>query len=285
MIRATALTLALAFASSAGTPPALAPLADMQADLRALSVEMQALRSELVASGQPGFQAAGGDSAIDRMNAIEAAIARLTGETELLANRLNRIAQDGARRIGDIEFRLCEMDENCDLGALMSQPDLGRLGGNNASGAAVAPATPAASQDQGATTPTEQRAFDQARAALDRGQFQQAADGFAALARNHAGGPLTAQALYLQGLALDATGQQAAAASAWLESFAARPDGAHAADALLGLARLADAAGGEQAEVSCLYLAEITVRFARSAQAGAAAQRARQQGCDAPPDG
>ena len=56
-------------------------LADLRADLTSLGAELKSLRAELNASGAAGFQAAGGDSAIDRMNAMEREIARLTGET------------------------------------------------------------------------------------------------------------------------------------------------------------------------------------------------------------
>ncbi|MFV0411214.1 MAG: hypothetical protein ACK5LJ_16395 [Paracoccus sp. (in: a-proteobacteria)] len=102
-------------------------LADMQADLRAVSADLQALRAELLASGAAGFAAAGGDSAIDRMNRMESQIATLTDRTEQLANRIRRIVVDGTNRIGDLEFRLCELDPNCDLGALMTA-ELGRSG-------------------------------------------------------------------------------------------------------------------------------------------------------------
>ncbi|MFD2844558.1 hypothetical protein [Paracoccus cavernae] len=106
-------------------------LADIRTELGQLTSDLQSLRAELVASGPAGFQAAGGDSAIDRMNAMEARLAQLTGQTEQLQNRIDRVVRDGTTRIGDIEFRLCEMEEGCDLGSLTT-PTLGDQNGGAA---------------------------------------------------------------------------------------------------------------------------------------------------------
>ena len=67
--------------------PAERSLADLRAELRTLAAELKSLRAELNVSGAAGFKAAGGDSAIDRMNAMERDLARLTGEAERLRNR------------------------------------------------------------------------------------------------------------------------------------------------------------------------------------------------------
>ena len=50
-------------------------LADIRTELNQLTADLQSLRGQLVASGPAGFAAAGGDSAIDRMNAMEAKLA------------------------------------------------------------------------------------------------------------------------------------------------------------------------------------------------------------------
>lgn len=253
-------------------------LADLKAELTALRGQLQSLRGELVASGAAGFQAAGGDSAIDRMDAMESRLTRLTDRIEQLQNRINRIVEDGTRRIGDLEFRLCEMDETCDLGALTT-PELGGL----ASGAAVpvqpvAPVAPPARPGSGATTASEQADFDRANAALNSGDFASAADLFGAVAEKYAGGPLTAEALYLRGAALDSAGDPKGAASAWLEGFAAAPDGPRAGESLLGIARIIAAEG--DATAACLYLAEIPARFPGSEPAAEAERRMTVLACD-----
>lgn len=244
-------------------------LADLRAELSDLRSDLQSLRQELMASGASGFQAAGGDGAIDRMNAMEQQLSRLTDRTEQLQNRINRIVEDGTRRIGDIEFRLCEMDESCDLGALTT-PELGGLASGGAA-VPVAPAQPPAAQADKAATASEQSDFDAARAVLGDGDFRRAAEMFAAVAANHAGGPLAGEALYLRGAALDSAGDAKGAASAWLEGFAADPEGPRAPESLLGIARIIADQGDPTA--ACLYLAEIPARFPGSDAAGEAERR------------
>ncbi|WBU64082.1 tetratricopeptide repeat protein [Paracoccus aerodenitrificans] len=265
-------------------------LADMQADLRAVSADLQALRAELLASGAEGFAAAGGDTAIDRMNAMEARLAELTEQTEQLSNRISRIVADGTNRIGDIEFRLCELDQNCDLGALMTSqlgqsgaalPSSGGGAGMSASGSGISATTlpPISEPDTGATPPTEEekREFDEARAAVDAGQWPEAILQLDHLISAHAGGPLTAEALYLRGVAQDASGQVSLAAESWLQAFSAAPDGARAPASLLALSgamiRLGDA------KDACPYFAELTTRFPGSPEAATAAEQAQQAGC------
>lgn len=246
-------------------------LADIRSELNQLSSDLQYLRSQLAASGQMGYAQAGGDSAIDRMNAMEARLAQLTGQTEQLQNRIDRIVKDGTNRISDIEFRLCEMEEGCDLGSLTT-PTLGDQSGlssplpsSNQQGALkTSPVT-------GAATAAEKADFDRAREVLGQGDFRRAADLFAAVAETHAGGPLTAEALFLRGAALDSAGDLPAAGTAWLEAFAANPNGPQAADALLGLSRAMSERGGPSE--GCYYLQEILARFPGGAQAVEAEKR------------
>jgi len=265
-------------------------LADIRSELSQLSSDLQSLRAEMVASGPAGFAAAGGDSAIDRMNAMEARLQQLTGQTEQLQNRIDRIVRDGTTRIGDIEFRLCEMEEGCDLGSLTT-PTLGEQGGgssplppSNQGGALTGSAKPAPST--GPATAAEQADFDRAREVLGQGDFRRAADLFAAVAETHAGGPLTAEALFLRGAALDSAGDLPGAGIAWLESFAANPNSPQAADSLLGLSRAMSAKGGPQE--GCFYLQEILARFPDAPQAAEAERRMAEAQCalsDAPEEG
>lgn len=297
-MRAAALLLALILPlrvlAQDASPPALpdssapAPerLADLRASLGQLSAGLQALRAELVASGAEGFQAAGGDTAIDRMTAMEAEIARLTGRIEALEHRITRLVRDGTNRIGDIEFRLCELDPLCDLGALTTaQMDAGVAGAGGAAGGldlspSVSPepeSTPAFPNEAAAS------AWAAAEEALAVGDAAGAAAQFEAIADAHAGTPLAAEAIYQRGAALDAGGEAAAAAQAWLQSFSAAPGGARAPDALLGIARvLADQ--GKTAD-ACVFLDDLTARFGGSAAAAEAQERIAALGCatQAPP--
>ena len=143
-----------------------------------------------------------------------------------------------------------------------------------------AKATPLTSPLAGpAVTAAEKADFDRAQEVLGQGDFRRAADLFAAIAQTHAGGPLTAHALFLRGAALDAAGDLEGAGIAWLESFAANPNGPQAADALLGLSRAMSAKGGPQE--GCFYLQEITSRFPGTPQAAEAEKRIAATDCTA----
>ncbi|MDN5568703.1 MAG: tol-pal system protein [Paracoccus sp. (in: a-proteobacteria)] len=266
------LVLALAGGVAAQGGPDAATLADVRGQLSDLRGQLQSLRSELVASGSAGFQAAGGASAIDRMNAMEAQLMRLTNHAERLQNRVSSIANDTDRQLSDLEFRLCEMDETCDLGALTTPVP------HSGNGPDLAPSAPAPSGDgKPASTASEQADFDAARAVMEQGDNVRAAQMFADVAQTHAGGPLTAEALFLRGQALHAAGQPRDAAAAWLEGFAADPDGPRAGESLLGIADVIQGQG--DATAACLYLAEVPARFPGTPQAATAEQRILQLGC------
>lgn len=248
-------------------------MADLRAELNLLRGQLQTLRSELVASGAAGFQAAGGDTAIDRMNAMEHRLARLTDRTEQLGKRIDQIVSDGSRRIADVEFRLCEMDEGCDLSALTMQ-DPGRTAGSD-----PGPALPRQSGGAKPAGAGEQADFQAAQQVMASGDFRRAADMFAAVAEAHAGGALTAEALFLRGAALDSASDPRGAAAAWLEGFAADPDGPRAAESLLGIARVIAEDGDPTA--ACLYLAEIPARFPGTPFAAEAETRLSRLACAA----
>ena len=251
-------------------------LAELRGSISDLRTQLQALRGELSAAGSNGYQEAGGANAIDRMNAMENRLNRLTNEAEQLQNRIRTVVRENTLRMDDLEFRLCEMDETCDLAALTA-PDSG------GSGVEVFPqdGSDTATPDGQTSDPSasEQADFDAAYSALNQGDFMRAADMFAAVAENHAGSPLTAQAYYLRGTALDNAGQTRAAATAWLEGFTADPDGSRAADSLMGIARVIEADGDPVA--ACLYLAEIPARFPGTAQSREAEQRLIKLDCAA----
>lgn len=247
-------------------------LADLRNQLTQLREQLQSLRGELVASGAAGFQAAGGDAAIDRMNEMERRLAQLTDQTEQMQNRIGRVVETNSRQLDDLEFRLCEMDETCDLSALTSIE-------SHSGSTDLAPALPPTDPGQGtkAATAAEQTDFNAARDVLSSGDFARAAQMFGEVAKNHAGGPLTAEALFLRGAALDSSGDPRGAAAAWLEGFSADPGGPRAAESLLGIARVIADQGDPTA--ACLYLAEIPARFPGTPPAAEAQTRMSRLAC------
>lgn len=245
-------------------------LADLRAELADLRGQVQALRSELVASGAEGYQAAGGVAAIDRMDAMERRLARLTDRTEQLGNTISSIVADTRRRMADLEFRLCEMDTTCDLSALTMNDGGGRA-------ADLAPAAVPAEPRQAPGSAAERPDFAAARQVMAAGDFRRAAGMFGALATAHAGTALTAEALFQKGVALEGAGDRRAAGAAWLEGFAADPDGPRGAESLLNLSRVIAEEGDPTA--ACLYLAEIPARFPGTPFAAEAETRLSRLAC------
>jgi len=249
-------------------------LADIRAELGTLSAEFNRLKSELVQTGAAGGTLAGG-SALERMDAMEAELSRLTARAEDIEFRLNRVVTDGTNRIGDLEFRLCEVTPGCDIGAVGTTPTLG--GGDVASAPAQAPNAvvieePSAPFAGGAELAIgEQADFDRARAVLGQGDFRTAADLFATFTQSYPGSPLTQDAQFSRGEALSMAGDTANAARAYLEAFSGNPDGPFAAESLLKLGESLGALG--QTPEACVTLAEVTARYAGSmaaTQAGVA---------------
>lgn len=284
MIRSFLLSLAVgaALAVPAAMPAAAqdnaATLADVRAELARLAGDLQALRAELVQGGSSAMQAAGGASALERMNAMEAELSRLTSQTEALQNKVDRVVADGTNRVGDLEFRLCELEEGCDLA---NMPITATLGGGAAAPAATAPAQSSVPEQPAAGGPalavSEQADFDRAKATLESGDYQAAAEQFASFTQAYTGGPLTGEAHYLRGEALTQSGQTAEAARAYLQSFSGQPDGSRAPSALLKLGASLGALG--QTQEACVTLGEVGVRFPTAPEAVEAGTAMRALNC------
>ena len=127
VLRFATLVTAVALALSSGAPVQAQnqqTLADIRQELSILFVEIQRLKRELSTTGTPGI-AVGGATALERMDRIEAELRRLTSKTEEMQLRINRIVTEGTNKIGDLEFRLCELEPACDISKLGDTPQLG----------------------------------------------------------------------------------------------------------------------------------------------------------------
>lgn len=244
-------------------------LADMRQELQVLFVEVQRLKRELSTTGGPRM-ALSGTGALERIDAMEAELRRLTGLTEELENRINRVVSDGTNRIGDLRFRICELEEGCDISELGETPPLG--GVETPQAAQPRPVTEGAELAVG-----EQQDFDRAKAAFDAGDFRQAADLFAAFTEAYSGGPLAGEAHFLRGEALSEIGDDKAAARAYLDAFSGQPQGPRAPAALLALGRKLGALG--QTSDACATLGEVPARFPDSAAADEAEAARSELGC------
>lgn len=254
-------------------------LAGIRAELAALAADLQALRAETVTGGAAAVQAAGGATALERMDAIEARLVQLTAQSEALQNQVDRVVSDGTNRIGDLEFRLCELEDGCDTASLPITATLGGAGSGGGAPVAV-PVTAPAGGGAGVAPElaiSEQADFDRAKGALGSGDFQGAADQFAAFGQAYPGSPLGGEAQLLRGEALARLGQTSNAARAYLEAYSGAPDGPNAPSALLGLGAALGDLG--QTQEACVTLTEIGRRFPTAPQAVEAGAAMRRFAC------
>lgn len=260
-------------------------LADIRQELSVLYVELQRLNRELNTTGGVSSTSVGG-SVIDRVAAIEGELQRLTSKTEQLEFRIDRVVTDGSNRVEDLEFRICELEPGCDVGAIEYGETLG--------GVAVA----STSQTQGSASTDlgqagvvagsssvggvqlaigEQADFDTAMESFEAGDYPSAAEQFALFQVNYPGSPLGAKAGLMQGEALENNGDTTGAARAYLDTFSAAPSGPEAPNALYLLGRSLGQLG--QAEKACVTLSEVAVRFPQSSAVPKAAAEKQNLGC------
>ncbi len=256
MFRSIALLLTFALAVLA-TPAAMAQnreqtLADIRQELSVLHVEVQRLKRELSTTGAPSL-AGGGSTPLERVDAIERELQRLTAKTEEIEFKVNRIATRGGNRIGDLEFRLCELEAGCDIADLSHGTTLGGVEVETV--ATVDPPLAGA----GELAVGEQADFNRAAAALEEGELEAAAEQFADFTRTYPGGPLSAEAHFMRGDALERLGRIQPAARAYLDSFSTAPKGPRAPDALYRVGATLAALG--QTPDACQMFDQVGVRF------------------------
>ena len=225
-------------------------LADIRQELVVLSSEINGLRRELSTTGAPSVQLPA--SVLERIDALEAEVRRLAAQTEEISGRVEAVVRDGTNRIGDLEFQLAELGGG-DLSALgETEP----LGGAISAPAAPAPATPIEGPQ---LAMGEQADFDRAQQAYDAGNWGEAAQLLGQFVEAYPGGPMTGRATYLRGRALEASGDRAGAARAYLSAFSGDPNGGDAPDALYRLATMLRDLG--QTSEACIAFGEVQTRF------------------------
>ena len=247
-------------------------LADIRQELSVVYVIVQRLKRELSTTQAPGTDLGGATSVLDRVNAIESALQTLTARTEALENRIDRIVIDGTNRIGDLEFRLVELEG----GDLSTLGETTTLGGDLPETASL----PGVIQEpsEGAQLAVgEQADFDAARDALDTGAFEDAVLAFTRFNEAYPDGPFARQADILRGDAHQGMGETANAARAYLSAFSSDPAGTHAPQALYKLGTSLGALG--QTDQACLTLGEVGIRFPGSEQVARAEASSRTLGC------
>ena len=250
-------------------------LADIRQELTVLHVEVQRLKRELSTTGAPAANVAG-STVLERVDAIEAELQRLTRQTEQLNARIDRIVADGSNRVGDLEFRLCELESDCDISQLEETTTLG----GEVPEVAPPVAPPAPERSGGTETQLavgEQADFDAATKVFEDGDYARAADLFAQFDQAYPGSPLAPQAHLSRGRALEQAGDTREAARAFLASFTGAPDGPAAPEALYELGAALGRLG--QTDQACVTLGEVAVRFPDAEAVGKASNEMAALGC------
>ncbi len=248
------------------TGPAIAQdrsqtLADIRQEMSVLYVEVQKLKREMSTTGASSGQLNTSGSVLDRVGAIEGELQRLTARTEEMQQRIDSVVTDGTNRIGDLEFRLVEL-EGGDTSKLGETTTLGGGAMPDSSGGGITPAIQPAEPMQEPSEPLavgERADFDAAEAAFTAGDNALAAEQFGAFLQTYPGSPLSARAHLLRGQALEGAGDTKASAKSYLDAFSADKTGPEAPAALFRLGRALGRLG--QTDAACQTLSEVETRF------------------------
>lgn len=280
-MRLVAIAFCLGLAATAVQAQDSETLADIRQDLTVLKGELLRLKQEMNTTGATGVQVSGG--MLDRVNTIEAELQRVTARTEELQHRIDTVVRDGSNRVGDLEFRLCEIEPGCDIGSLGDSP---LLGGESTTSSVTAPA-PLPGPVQGGQgnqqaggaqlAVGEETDFRRAQEALASGDFQSAADQFASFRQTFPGSPLEPAALLGEGKALADVGNTREAARRFLDTYANYPESDAAPEALWRLGASLGALGS--VSEACVTLSEVSARYPGSASVTDAQAEMGRLGC------
>jgi len=232
-------------------------LADVRQELEYVYGEILRLRRELSTTGSAGLASGSSAPALQRIDALEQEVRRLTGDVEQQQFQIDQVVKDGTNRIGDLEFRLCELEAGCDVTTLKRAAPLGGMvvpkTGNLGAGSTTKPVI------KSDATVSEQSSFNQAFSAYEAGDYINSAAMFENFALAFPGGPLSGESYFWRGEALAASENWNDAALSFLESFSGSPAGVKAPDALYRLGISLEKLG--QVQEACLMLSEVPVRY------------------------
>lgn len=217
---------------------------DLLYRLQELDAEIAEIRARLGVT--PGAAATTGDA-----GALEAELRRLTARLEQIERAQQELRTDLGRRLGDIEYRLNELEGVPNEGA--TKPLAGDLTKPIEENTAN---TPAASV-------SERNRLDQAIVDVKNGRFDQAQDRLGRFMREYPDSPLIGEAWYWMGESQSVRGLHGEAAKSFLTGYNANQRGSHAAENLFRLGTALGALG--QINEACLTLNEVKTQFPNGA--------------------
>jgi TolA-binding protein len=203
----------------------------------------------------PAPPSAGGEltaQLLERVSALEEQVRSLRGQLDQIGNQTRQQGQDFAKQIGDLNFRVQQVE------------------GGRASGPSRSPSAPIAGPTPSAldATPTPsgpppprrpELALQEGNAALARRDYASAEGAAREVLANNRTSPRAYDAQFLLAESLEGRREWSQAAIAYDDAYNRSRTGSHAQDALLGLANALTALGDKRA--GCAALAKLRVEF------------------------
>ena len=236
-------------------------LADIRQQLVALYVQMERLRRELFPTGRSANAraTAGSTNTLQRIDDLESELRGTISKVEQLEFQIAKIAEDGSRRIRDLEYKLVELE-----GGDLSTLDGGTTLGGEVDAAGVSPIQIESRQTESNVVPSDRQFFERALSAYENGEYVSAVERFTIFLDAYPSGPFTAEAHFYLGEALAGQRDWIQAAKSYLDSFNSDKDGSVAPNSLLRLGASLGKLG--KLEEACLVLDSVGKRFPASEQ-------------------
>ena len=187
-------------------------LVDVKVELPRLFLEIKSLELELKKTfkDKPDIK---GDY-LDRLRSIEKELTSMISQVENLQNRIERIVKDGTNQLSDISFRICELEEGCDISNLSLDEFLGEgllQKHKNDEDKLIT--------THGGLTIPEQIELQMAKDLIKNGNTANAIDVLESLLNVHPEGPASLKAKFLLGEALMVNKDWKEAATVYLDIY------------------------------------------------------------------
>lgn len=221
---------------------------DLRYRLSVIDAELADIRARLGDAPSSGGTGGGatGAGAMLQLDRLEAEIRQLTGKIEQMGFEQRSVAEDAARRFGDIEFRLTEL-EGGDISALAPVLPLGAAGAGSVIGAGPE------------VSISERGDLDRAIEDVRQGRFDQGEDRLRGFLTAYPGSPLEGEALYWLGESQFVRGAFQNAARSYLDGYNTDRASASAPKNLYRLGVTLGRLG--QLNEACLTLREVRNQF------------------------
>ena len=219
---------------------------DLLYRLDILDAEIADIRGRLGGLSTGSGTASGGNAA-----AFEGEIRRLTAQVEKIQNTQRQIMAELNLRLGDLEFRLNELEGNPTAETVTPFPQTD----DTVAGINVTPDQPEAPE----TSVSEQSDLDRAIDDVNQGRYDQAEDRLRRFISSYPGSPLIATAWFWLGESQSVRGDYAEAARSFLNGYRTDQVGQRASQNLYKLGVTLGQLG--QINEACLTLREVRTRY------------------------